>query len=110
MCPATDNPASCKIHTVIGFLHAKNMSATEIHQELCAVYGRNVMSEGIIRQWCRMFKDGQTNIQDVVRSGQPFAVSDDQKYVKDCASQFQNFHVNFHTFQTLFSMRLSQLG
>jgi hypothetical protein len=42
-----DNPASCKICDVIRFLHAKNMSAAEIHCELCtAVYGQNVMSEG----------------------------------------------------------------
>jgi hypothetical protein len=46
MCPATDNPASCKIHAVIHFLKAKNMSAAKIHRELCmVVYGQNVMSE-----------------------------------------------------------------
>jgi hypothetical protein len=33
------------------------MRAAEIHCELCAVYGTNVMSEGTIRQWCVMFKD-----------------------------------------------------
>jgi hypothetical protein len=33
--------------TVILFLYAENMSAAEIHRELCAmVYGQNVMSEG----------------------------------------------------------------
>jgi hypothetical protein len=40
MHPATNNPASGKIHNIIRFLHAKNMSAAEIHHELCtAVYG-----------------------------------------------------------------------
>jgi hypothetical protein len=58
MCPAIDNPASCKIRTVIHVLHTKNMSGSEIYCELCAVYGQNVMSEGTIRQWCRIFKDG----------------------------------------------------
>jgi hypothetical protein len=62
MCPAIDNPTSCEIHAVVHFLHAKNMSAEEIHRELCAVYGQNVMSAGIVRQWCRMFKDGQTDV------------------------------------------------
>jgi hypothetical protein len=39
------------------------MSAAEIHHKLCAVvYGQNVMSEGTVRQWCRMFKDGPTNV------------------------------------------------
>jgi hypothetical protein len=39
MCSAIDNPASCEIHTVIRFLHAKSMSVAEIHRELrAAVY------------------------------------------------------------------------
>jgi hypothetical protein len=44
-----DNPASCEILSVVCFLHAKNMSAVEIHHELLAVYGQNVMSEGTVR-------------------------------------------------------------
>jgi transposase len=77
MRPAIDNPASCELHTVIRFFHAKNMSAAEIHRELCALYGQNVMSEGIVRKWCRMFKDGRTNVHHEERSGQPSVVSDD---------------------------------
>jgi hypothetical protein len=69
MCPAIDNPASCEI-CAINFLHAKNMSAVEIHHELCTVYGQN-MSEGNVRQCCRMFKDGQINVHDEERSGWP---------------------------------------
>jgi hypothetical protein len=61
-CCAIDGPASCEIHAVIHFLQAKNMSAAEICRELCvAVYGQNVMSEGIVRQCCRMFRDGRAN-------------------------------------------------
>jgi hypothetical protein len=51
-------PPSAKFTLVIHFLLAKNMSAAEIHHELCAVYSQNVMNEGTIRQWGRMFKDG----------------------------------------------------
>jgi hypothetical protein len=58
MCPAIDKPTSCKIRAVIRFLHKKNMSGAEIHDELCTVYGQNVTSEGTVRQWGRMFKDG----------------------------------------------------
>jgi hypothetical protein len=62
MCPVIDNPARCKIHAVICYFHAKNMSAAEMHCELCAaVYGQNVLSEGTVKQWLRMFKDGQAN-------------------------------------------------
>jgi hypothetical protein len=71
MRPAIGNPASCKIREVIRFLHSKNMSVAEFHRELCAAdCGRNVMSGGTVRQWCRIFKDGLTNIQDEERSGQ----------------------------------------
>jgi hypothetical protein len=39
---------------------SSHMSAVEIHHELCvAVYGQNVKSEGAVRQWCRVFKDGR---------------------------------------------------
>jgi hypothetical protein len=34
------------------------------------------MSEGNVRQRCRMFKDGRTNVHDDKRSGQPSVVSD----------------------------------
>jgi hypothetical protein len=62
MCSAIDNPASYEIRAVLRFLHAKNMSAEELHRELCAVCGQNITREETVRQWCRMFKDGQTNI------------------------------------------------
>jgi hypothetical protein len=65
MCPAIDSPTSCEICAVIiHFLHTKNMSAAEIHHGLSMVYGQNVMSEGTVRQWCRLFKDGRTNVHD----------------------------------------------
>jgi hypothetical protein len=51
MCPVTDNPTGCEIRAVIRFLHSKNMSAVEVHLELCAVYGQKVMNEGTVRQW-----------------------------------------------------------
>jgi transposase len=77
LCPAIDNPASYEIRAVIRFLHAKNMRAAEIHRELCAVYGQTVMSEGTVRQLCRMFKDGRKNVHDEERSGRPSVMSDE---------------------------------
>jgi hypothetical protein len=35
------------------------MNAAEIQRELCAAYSKNIMSEGTVRQWSRMFKDGR---------------------------------------------------
>jgi hypothetical protein len=70
MCPAINNHTSCEIRDVICFLHTKNVSAAEINCELCVVYGQNVTSEGTVIQWCRMFKDGQTNVHEEEQSGQ----------------------------------------
>jgi hypothetical protein len=42
-----------------------------------AVYSQNVMSEGTVRQWCRMFKDGRKNVHDEERCGRPSVASDD---------------------------------
>jgi hypothetical protein len=89
-----------------------------MHRDLCtAAYDQNVMSEGTVRQWLECSKmGGRTNVCDEKRSGGPAICSERwlkvliNKSVKDGASQFQNFHVNFHKFQALFSKRLSQLG
>jgi hypothetical protein len=105
MHPATDNPTSCKICAVICFLDAKYRSAAEIHCELWAVYGQNVMSEGTVRQWCRMYKDWrankwsrQTAKWSAICSVWLSSSKCWPKFVKDRTSQFLNFHVNFHKF------------
>jgi hypothetical protein len=74
------------------------------------------MREGTVRQWCRMFKNGRTDVHGEEGSGRPPVVRVilfkmlTKKFVKDGASKFQNFHVNFHKFHALFSTRLSLLG
>jgi hypothetical protein len=61
MCPAIDKPASCEIRALVRFLHATNMSAAEIRRELYAVYCQNIVSDGTVRQWCRMFTNERAN-------------------------------------------------
>jgi hypothetical protein len=53
------------------------MSAAEIHRELCTVCGQNIMSEGTVRQWCRIFKDGRTDVHDEERNDRSSVVGDD---------------------------------
>jgi hypothetical protein len=67
--PAIDNPASYKLHSVVRFLHGKNMSAEEFRRVLCSVYGQNVMSEGTVRHWLRTFRDRGTNVHYEEGSG-----------------------------------------
>jgi hypothetical protein len=71
-----ENPVSCVIRSVVRFLRAKT-SVLRKFSELCAVQGQNVMSEGTVRQWCRIFKDGPTNVHDEERSCWSSVDSDD---------------------------------
>jgi len=50
---------------------------SQIHHQICQLYGDNAMSDGMIRKWVRMFNKGRENMHDEVRSGRPFLVNDD---------------------------------
>jgi len=50
---------------------------SEIHHQICQVYGDNAMSDGMVRKWVRMFDGGKENVHDEARSGRPFLVNDD---------------------------------
>jgi hypothetical protein len=51
---------------VIRFLHAEEQSAAKIHCRLYReqIYGDNVMSGNCVREWCRKFRDGRTDVYD----------------------------------------------
>ncbi|UYV68539.1 hypothetical protein LAZ67_6000079 [Cordylochernes scorpioides] len=70
------SPASCELRSVIRFLAAKNISAKDIHTQLCQVYGEVCMSSGMVRRWVREFKNGRTDDHDEPRAGRP-SVSDE---------------------------------
>lgn len=71
------DPADCEIRSVIRFLNARNVKPAEIYRQLRDVYGEDVMSEGMVRKWVRMFNSGRTNVHDEDRSGRPSLVTDD---------------------------------
>jgi len=50
---------------------------SEIHHQICKVYGDNAMSDGMVRKWVRMFNEGRENVHDEARSGRPSLVKDD---------------------------------
>jgi len=58
-------------------LNAKNVLPSEIHHQICQVYGDNAMSDGMVRKWVRKFNEGRENVHDEVRSGRPSLVNDD---------------------------------
>ena len=87
------------------------MLPSEIHHQICQVYGDNAMSDGMVRKWVRMFNEGRENLHDEARSGRPSLVNDDlvrkvNERVRD-VSQFLICLCTFLTFQGLYSMTLS---
>jgi len=53
------------------------MLPSEIHHQICQVYGDNAMSDVMARKWVRMFNEGRENVHHEARSGRPSLVNDD---------------------------------
>ena len=91
------------------FLNARNVLPSEIHHQICQVYGDNALSDGMVRKWVRMLNEGRENVHDEVRSGRPSLVNDDlvrkvNERVTTNVSQFLICHCTFLRFQGLYSM------
>jgi len=67
----------CEIQSVICFLNATNELPSEIHHQICQVYGDNAMSDGMVRKWVRMFNKGRENVHNETQRGRPSLVNDD---------------------------------
>ena len=67
MFKAIEGAADCEIRSLIRFLDARNVLPSEIHHQICQVYGDNAMSDGMVRKWVRMFNGGRENVHDDVR-------------------------------------------
>ena len=59
-----EGAAECEIRSVTRFLNVRNVLQSEIHHQICQVYGDNAMSDGMVRKWVRMFKEGRENVYD----------------------------------------------
>ncbi|GBM81161.1 hypothetical protein AVEN_226976-1 [Araneus ventricosus] len=71
-----ESPAPCEVRSAIHFLSARNLSAADIHRQICEVYGATTMCEGKVRKWVREFKAGRDNVHDDSRSGRPSVITD----------------------------------
>jgi len=72
-----ERSADCEIRSLIRFLNARNVLPSEIHHQICQVYGDNEMSGGMVRKWVRMFNEGRENVHYEARSGRLSLVNDD---------------------------------
>jgi len=69
--------ADCEIRPVIRFLNARNVLPSEIHHQICQVYGDNAISDCMVMKWVRMFNEGRENVHDEAPSGRPSLLNDD---------------------------------
>ena len=72
-----EGAADCEIRSAICFLNSRKVIPSEIHHQICQVYGDNGMSDGMVRKCFRMFNEGRENMHDEARSGRPSLVNDD---------------------------------
>ena len=42
-----EGAADCEIRSVIRFLNSRNVLSSEIHHQICQVYGDNAMNDGM---------------------------------------------------------------
>jgi len=61
-----EGAVDCEMWSVISFLNARNVLPSEIHHQICEVYGDNAMSDGMVRKWVRMFNEGRQNVHNEV--------------------------------------------
>ena len=57
-----EGAADCEMRSVIRFLNARNVLQSEVHHQICQVYGDNAMSDGMVRKWFQMFNEGRGNV------------------------------------------------
>ena len=65
-----------EMRSVIRFLWAKGAAPIEIHREIQAVYGSDVMTVQHVRKWCREFSGCRLSVTDEQRSGRPSMSAD----------------------------------
>lgn len=73
MAPPIEKWSKVEVRAVIRFLHAKGLKPCEIHSEIQAIYGENVLGHSQVYHWCTLFKDGHTDLEDKLGRGHPFS-------------------------------------
>ena len=60
-----------EVRSVIRYLWAKGTAQIEIHHEIQAIYGPNVMTVQHVRKWCHEFSGCHVSVTDEQRSRRP---------------------------------------
>ncbi|GFY21571.1 HTH_48 domain-containing protein [Trichonephila clavipes] len=107
MCAAIENPAKCEVREV-GFFGPKNSQQWISIMNCFALYGLNIISEGVVCQWIRFFKDRRTSLRNHRVGADLIKEIHMKKFVCSVISHSPNFQNNFQTFIGQFCMRQSQ--
>jgi len=108
-----EGAADCEIRSVIRCLKTRNVLPSEIHHQICQMYGDNAKSEGMVRKWVRMFNEGRENVHVEARSGRPSLVNDDllnkinERVRDDRRFTISGLSLHFPHISRLYSMTLS---
>ena len=70
------------------------MLPSEIHHQICQVFGDNTMSDGMVRKWVRIFNQGRENVHDEARSGRPSLVNDLVRKVNERVRDDRRFTIS----------------
>jgi len=60
------------------FYFRKEKNATQTRKKICAMYGKDAVSERVCQNWFAKFCASDTTCEDRERSGRPLVVDDDQ--------------------------------
>lgn len=61
----------CEVRSVLRFLCAKREGEVDNNRLISLVYGADVMTIKMVRQWIREFDEGRTDIHHAPRLGRP---------------------------------------
>ncbi|GBM07537.1 hypothetical protein AVEN_100733-1 [Araneus ventricosus] len=73
----TDAPAKWELRSFIRFLQVEGNITAEICRRMSRVYCERFMSDDIVREWCRKFKAGRTDVIDEEGHGRKSVATDD---------------------------------
>ena len=71
------------------------MLPSEIHHQICNVYGDNAMSDGMVRKWVPLFNEGRENVHDEARRGCPSLMNDLVRKVNESVRDDRLFTISY---------------
>ncbi|GBO22728.1 hypothetical protein AVEN_102942-1 [Araneus ventricosus] len=96
-----ENPANFEIRFIIRFLNGKAVKVTEINRQISEMYVENIMGEGMVGKWIRVFNDDSMNVHYEERGGRPSVITEDwrRKLMGKCErTDVLRFHLYLMSF------------